>query len=91
MDEYYLFPIEIPSPDPKEMLRFQAFMDEYAASLHEHVKDVAVILELSESAASDIVYLRGRDYWTQSLEDKLIAMYKGGTIPMNFSIIDWRG
>lgn len=45
------------------------------------IKKIATELEVSDSCAMDIFYLRGRSRWTQELEDELIELHKNGSPP----------
>lgn len=73
--------------DPDKIQAFSDVMlkaqDEYV----EHVLKIAEELAVSESCASNIVYLRGRSRWTQELENELIRMDKEENTQPN--IFEW--
>ena len=48
----------------------------------DEVTDLVLELNVTEACASDVIYLRTRNRWSQDLEKELIALHKAGTPPM---------
>lgn len=47
----------------------------------QEIKEIAETLNVSDSLAADIMYLRTRNRWTQTLEDELIRLHSTGVRP----------
>lgn len=68
--------------------KFQEAMDKCAEQEIQIINGIATDLNVTQSCAADILYLRGRSYWTQELEDKLIALHKTGADVNVFQFCD---
>lgn len=84
--KYDAFSIEIPIDDEEMMKVFQEAMTEHQADYMKHIQEVAKKLEISEDAASDVVYLRTRSRWSEETEKELIRLHKAGNPP---NIMEW--
>lgn len=71
----------IPIDDPAAMAEFQKIMDANAEATNKYILEITKELDVSDSCAMDVVYLRGRSRWTQELENKLIKLHKENKPP----------
>ena len=83
----YVISLDQEDLENKETMdRFQELMNEQAEATNKYIEDTAKKLNISESCAMDVVYLRTRARWTQKLEDELIRLHKEGNPP---NVFDW--
>lgn len=55
---------------------FQAAMDEIHDGWHQEINRIAQELNIPNSLARDIWYLRGRSRWTNELEERILRCYR---------------
>ncbi len=65
----------------KDWDAFQTTMEKVAEAINTDIAQMAYDLGISEEAASDVWYLRGRSRHTPELEAELIRLHKAGTPP----------
>ncbi len=70
--------------DPDKMELFQELMNKHAEATNKYIKDLAEELQVSETCAADVVYLRTRSRWTFELEMELMSLHAAG-IPPNIN------
>lgn len=70
-----------------QLLIGQMFLDASAEEMTREMVQVMSDLDVSESCALDVVYLRTRSRHTPELEQRLIELHQKGTPP---SIMDFR-
>jgi len=70
--------------DPMAMKALECFLSDCQEAQSREVYRIAEELDVSESCAIDIAYLRMRSRWTEELEDELIALHRAGTPPNIF-------
>lgn len=77
-----VFRIEIPAQMSEEQA---AALNECVNRINdlslEEIKVIASELNVSESCAGDVWYLRQRSRWTTELESELIRLHRAGTPP----------
>ena len=78
MDKPQTFAIEIPVGDEKAMQEFNDLMDKIQNETVKYFQNIAKTLNVSETCASDIYYLRTRSRYTYELEQFLIQLDKSG-------------
>lgn len=72
MADLQAFSVEIPHNDKEKMHEFQEFMNEVHLSTNNYIKNLARKLEIPESVAGDVWYLRTRSRWSAQLEKAFI-------------------
>lgn len=73
------FAVKIPGQPTEEQIdALQQFMNNANDAMVEYAQEVAEDLNISESLALDVVYLRGRSRWTPELEAELIRRTQAG-------------
>ena len=75
------FVMTIPVDSPEQMEAFQKVMDEIHAATCKYMQNLAKELDVDESCAADVWYLRTRSRWTHELEAELIRLHRAGTPP----------
>jgi hypothetical protein len=78
------FTVELTNDDlsnPEKMQAFQSMMDDINHETNSYIMKLATDLNVSDSCAADVFYLRGRSRWTQELETELIRLHKEGKPP----------
>jgi len=69
-----------------DMNSFNEIMNMWQDSMVAGIKALAEELDITESVAGDIMYLRSRSRWTQELEDQIIAAFRSGN-PIDSGLI----
>lgn len=87
MSSQQTFAVEVPVHDSEAMDEFQKAMDAHAEAVNKYIDEIAQKLEVSDSCAMDIYYLRSRSRWTQEAEDELIRRDQAGEPRPN--ICEW--
>lgn len=75
------FVMTIPVDSPEQMEAFQKTMDEIHDATCKYIQNLAKELDVDESCAADVWYLRTRSRWTRELEAELIRLHRAGTPP----------
>lgn len=73
--------IGIKNPTKNDFDNLTELMAKVQDEMVKYVNKLATELNVSESCAADVYYLRSRSRWTQELEDKLIELHRKGTPP----------
>jgi lysophospholipase L1-like esterase len=73
--------MEIPVNDPAKMMDFQKTINEMHDASIERIKNLAKELNITESCAMDVWYLRTRSRHTPEKEAELIRLHRDGTPP----------
>lgn len=77
-----IFRIEIPGRlKPHQADALNQLMDRINDSSLDEIKTLALELNVDETCAADVWYLRQRSRWTSELETELIRLYRAGTPP----------
>ena len=75
------FSVEMPLNDPEAMKQFNDAMDDLYMATLDYIRELAKDLDITETCAFDVYYLRGRSRWSEELEAELIGLHKDHNPP----------
>jgi hypothetical protein len=70
------FGIQVPVGNPEKMEEFQELMDKINDKIVIYVQNLAKELNIPESLAAGLYYLRSRSRWSQEKENKIIDLHR---------------